>query len=128
MKKVLIVLVLVALMVVSVAPPAMAGAATNWALGLSAFAVANQIFGGVGVFHHRDRVVIVERHRYPPPPVVIYEREWYPQPPVVVIERHRGHESPADSGWYCGHHTSNPSDFRDCVQNHRGGPPVYYRR
>ncbi len=50
---------------------AFAGAATDAALGLGAFAVFNQLLGGVGIF---------QRYQAPPPPVVAAP----PPPPPVV--------------------------------------------
>ncbi len=66
---------------------AFAGASTDAALGLGAFAVFNQILGGVGVFHRGPVVapapVVVARPApvYVPAPVVVAPR------PVVVHER-----------------------------------------
>jgi len=56
---------------------AFAGSATDAALGLGAFAVFNQMLGGVGVFGHAyappPAVVVAP----PPPPVAVYQ---YPYP------------------------------------------------
>jgi hypothetical protein len=63
---------------------AFAGASTDAALGLGAFAVFNQILGGVGIFHRGPVVapapVVVARPApvYVPAPVVV------PPPPRVV--------------------------------------------
>lgn len=61
---------------------AFAGASTDAALGLGAFAVFNQILGGVGIFH-RPPVVVA------PAPVVVAPAPVYvPAPaPVVVAPR-----------------------------------------
>ncbi len=70
---------------------AQAGAATDAALGLGAFAVFNQLWGGHGFFGHRDRVIVVYPYYggyysgyYPlavyPAPVVTY----YSTPPAVT--------------------------------------------
>ena len=56
---------------------AFAGASTDAALGLGAFAVFNQILGGVGVFH-RGPVVVAPPVVYAPPAPVVYA----PAPPV----------------------------------------------
>jgi hypothetical protein len=80
---------------------AFAGASTDAALGLGAFAVFNQILGGVGVFHRGPVVapapVVVARPApvYVPAPVVVAPRVvarpypiYVPAPrPVVVHER-----------------------------------------
>lgn len=64
---------------------AFAGASTDAALGLGAFAVFNQFLGGVGIFHRGPVVapapVVVVRPApvYVPAPVVVA-----PPPPVVV--------------------------------------------
>jgi len=60
---------------------ARAGAATDAALGLGAFAVFNQILGGVGVFARPAPVVVASPPPvvYAPPPPVVYA----PPPPVV---------------------------------------------
>jgi hypothetical protein len=64
---------------------AFAGASTDAALGLGAFAVFNQFLGGVGIFHRGPVVapapVVVARPVpvYVPAPVVVA-----PPPPVVV--------------------------------------------
>jgi len=53
---------------------ALAGASTDAALGLGAFAVFNQMLAGIGIFGPPRAVVVA-----PPPPVVVA-----PPPPVVV--------------------------------------------
>ena len=55
---------------------AFAGASTDAALGLGAFAVFNQMLGGVGIFAPARPAVVVA-----PPPVVVAPP---PPPPVVV--------------------------------------------
>ena len=63
---------------------ALAGASTDAALGLGAFAVFNQIISGTGIFGHPGSAVaaepvVVERHVIvAPPPVVVA-----PQPVIV---------------------------------------------
>ena len=56
---------------------AFAGASTDAALGLGAFAVFNQILGGVGIFHRGPVVAPAPVYVAPPPPV-------YVPAPVVV--------------------------------------------
>ena len=56
---------------------AFASASTDAALGLGAFAVFNQILGGVGVFHRGPVVAPTPVYVAPPPPV-------YVPAPVVV--------------------------------------------
>jgi len=71
----------VALMTVILLPGvAFAGSSTDAALGLGAFAVFNQILGGVGIFG-RPAVVVAPAPPvvYAPPPPVVYA----PPPPVV---------------------------------------------
>lgn len=94
---------------------AFADAATDAALGLGAFAVFNQILGGVGVFGYHpapvvvaplvtERVVVHEYQHYPPPRRVYHY--YYPAPvyyygPPTVIVRERGWCPPgrAKKGW-----------------------------
>ncbi len=79
MRKQLIALALVAAVL---APGvAFADSSTDAALGLAAFAVFNQLFGGWGYVQPAPpppQVVVVNPP--PPPPVVLYE--YYPVPPV----------------------------------------------
>ncbi len=102
MKTLLAVLLAVTLLSPTVA---FADAATDAALGLGAFAVFNQMLGGVGIFgshpapvvmappYVTERVVVREYHHYPPPrPVYRYHYPapvYYYRPPAVVI-RERG--------------------------------------
>jgi hypothetical protein len=65
--KTLIAVVLAAAVLMPAA--AFAGPSTDAALGLGAFAVFNQMLGGVGIF---------QRYQPPPPPIVVA-----PPPPVV---------------------------------------------
>jgi hypothetical protein len=58
---------------------AFAGSSTDAALGLGAFAVFNQILGGVGVFGRPAVVVAAPPVVYAPAPPVVYA----PAPPVV---------------------------------------------
>jgi hypothetical protein len=71
----------VALMTVILLPGvAFAGSSTDAALGLGAFAVFNQILGGVGVFARPAPAVV-----YAPPPVVVAPPPVaYAPPPVYV--------------------------------------------
>lgn len=66
---------------------AFAGASTDAALGLGAFAVFNQILGGVGIFH-RGPVVAAPPVVYAPPPVYYAPppppRVYAPAPRVIV--------------------------------------------
>ncbi len=88
---------------------AFAGSATDAALGLGAFAVFNQMLGGVGIFGHAygppPAVVVAP----PPPPVAVYQYPYpaysypaypypaysYPAPPVVYGYGHRYYSAPA---------------------------------
>ncbi len=113
------------LMIALLAPTAaFAGSATDAALGLGAFAVFNQMLGGVGVFGHAyappPAVVVAP----PPPPVAVYQYPYpaysypdpypaysYPAPPVVygyshyryysapAWRHHRQHEWDGRYGW-----------------------------
>lgn len=58
---------------------ASAGAATDAALGLGAFAVFNQIIGGTGIFARSAPVVVAS-----PPPVVVAPAPVVVAPPPVV--------------------------------------------
>ncbi len=100
---------------------AFAGSATDAALGLGAFAVFNQMLGGVGVFGHAyappPAVVVAP----PPPPVAVYQYPYpaysypdpypaysYPAPPVVYGYGHyRYYSAPA---WR--HHRHDGRDGR----------------
>ena len=86
--KVLGAVVLVALLL---APGvAAAGASTDAALGLGAFAVFNQIIGGVGLFGRPAPVVVASPPVVyaPPPPVVYAPQPVYVEPqPVYVAPR-----------------------------------------
>ena len=65
---------------------AFASASTDAALGLGAFAVFNQILGGVGIFH-RGPVVAAPPVVYVPPPPVYYApppRAYVPAPRMIV--------------------------------------------
>jgi hypothetical protein len=67
---------------------AFAGASTDAALGLGAFAVFNQILGGVGLFH-RGPVVAAPPVVYAPPAPVYYAPPppvYYAPPPRVVVK------------------------------------------
>ena len=71
-------------LVLGLTAPAFAGSATDAALGLGAFAVFNQLFGGLAA----PRTVVVEHAPavvYAPPPPVVYAPPpvAYPPPPVV---------------------------------------------
>ena len=65
---------------------AFAGASTDAALGLGAFAVFNQILGGVGIFH-RGPVVAPPPVVYAPPPPAYYA----PSPPVYYAPSPRAY-------------------------------------
>ena len=73
MKKLIALVIAVAVLMPGLA---FAGASTDAALGLGAFAVFNQILGGVGIFH-RGPVVAAPAFVVPPPPI-------YAPAPVVV--------------------------------------------
>lgn len=77
MKKLIALLIAVAVFIPGLA---FAGASTDAALGLGAFAVFNQILGGVGIFH-RGPVAPPPVVYAPPPPV------YAPPPPVYVPAR-----------------------------------------
>jgi len=66
---------------------AFAGASTDAALGLGAFAVFNQILGGVGIFHRGPVVAAAPPVVYAPPPPVYYAPPapaYVPAPRVIV--------------------------------------------
>ncbi|MGH7334979.1 MAG: hypothetical protein ACREKS_20010 [Candidatus Rokuibacteriota bacterium] len=96
MKKLLAAVLVSGTALVAAAPPAQAGASTDAALGLGAFAVFNQLVRGETVFHDvffgRPAPVVVQRpvvvatpplvvYAPPPPPVIVYAS---PPPPAVV--------------------------------------------
>lgn len=70
---------------------AFAGASTDAALGLGAFAVFNQILGGVGIFHRGPVVAPAPVYVAPPPvyvpaPVVVVPPPRYIPAPRVVVQ------------------------------------------
>src|SRR6266542_4307709 len=84
---------------------AFAGSATDAALGLGAFAVFNQMLGGVGVFgraYAPPAAVVVAP---PPPPVAVYQYPYpaysYPAPPAVYGYGYRHYTAPV---WRHHHH------------------------
>lgn len=91
MKKLLAAVLVSGTALVAGTPPAQAGASTDAALGLGAFAVFNQLVRGETVFHDiffgRPAPVVVSRPVVvaPPPPVVYAPPSVvYVQPPAVV--------------------------------------------
>lgn len=77
----------VALMIVILLPGvAFAGSSTDAALGLGAFAVFNQILGGVEIFQPAPPPAAVVVAPPPPPPVTVYQYNYpayyYPAPQV----------------------------------------------
>jgi hypothetical protein len=63
---------------------AFAGASTDAALGLGAFAVFNQILGGVGIFHRGPVVAPAPVYVAPPPPVYVPAPVYVAPPPRYV--------------------------------------------
>jgi hypothetical protein len=98
MKKLLAAVLVSGTTLVAAAQPAQAGAATDAALGLGAFAVFNQLVRGETVFHdiffgrpapvvvHRPVVVAAPPVVYAPPPAFVYVP---PRPPAVVYVQPR---------------------------------------
>jgi hypothetical protein len=91
MKKLIALVVAVAVLMPGLA---FAGASTDAALALGAFAVFNQIVSGVGVFH-RGPVVAAPPVVYAPPPpvyaparVVVAPPVVYAPPPPVIVKTH----------------------------------------
>jgi hypothetical protein len=80
MKKLIALVVAVAILMPGLA---FAGASTDAALALGAFAVFNQIVSGVGVFHRGPVVAAPPVVYAPPPPVYAPARVYAPPPPVV---------------------------------------------
>jgi hypothetical protein len=92
-------LAVVALLIVVLLPgAAFAGSSTDAALGLGAFAVFNQILGGVGIFGARPVAVAPAPVVVPPPAPVVYGPPpvyvappasvyYAPAPPVYVAPR-----------------------------------------
>jgi len=78
MKRSVIIAFVVATLSLTAAETAFAGSSTDAALGLGAFAVFNQILGGVGVFGAQPTVVAPAPVVVAPAPVVVA-----PPPPVV---------------------------------------------
>jgi hypothetical protein len=98
MKKLLAAVLVSGTALVAAAPPAHAGAATDAALGLGAFAVFNQLVRGETVFHDiffgRPAPVVVHRPVVVAPPPVVYAPRpaiFYapPRPPAVVYVQPR---------------------------------------
>jgi hypothetical protein len=92
MKKTVVSAIIVAALSFVVCQPAFAGSSTDAALGLGAFAVFNQLFGGLAV---HPVVVAQPPVVYAPPPPVVYAPPpvvyapppvaYYPPPPPVVV-------------------------------------------
>ena len=92
MKKTVVSAVIVAALSFVVCQPAFAGSSTDAALGLGAFAVFNQLFGG---FAAAPVIVAQPPVVYAPPPPVVYAPPpvvyapppvaYYPPPPPPVI-------------------------------------------
>jgi hypothetical protein len=78
--KTLIAVVLAAAMLMPAA--AFAGSSTDAALGLGAFAVFNQMLGGVGIFQRYQAPPVVVAP--PPPPPVVYQYHYYAPAPVYA--------------------------------------------
>ncbi|MGH7421519.1 MAG: hypothetical protein ACREI4_07810, partial [Candidatus Rokuibacteriota bacterium] len=105
-------LIALVIAVVVLAPGlAFAGASTDAALGLGAFAVFNQILGGVGIFHRgavvaAPPVVYAPPPRYAPAPRVIVKPypAYVPAPRHVVVHGHPAFCPPghAKKGWCYG--------------------------
>jgi hypothetical protein len=83
MKKLIALVLAVAIFVPSLA---FAGASTDAALGLGAFAVFNQILGGVGIFHRGPVVASAPVYVAPPPPVYAPAPVYVAPPPRVVVK------------------------------------------
>jgi hypothetical protein len=63
---------------------AFAGASTDAALGLGAFAVFNQILGGVGIFHRGPVMAPAPVYVAPPPPVYVPAPVYVAPPPRYI--------------------------------------------
>jgi hypothetical protein len=101
---------------------AFAGSSADAALGLGAFAVFNQMLGGVGVFQRYQAppppVVIAP----PPPPPVVYQYQYYAPAPVyaypapVYVVPGPAYYAPApvviyqQRGYHRGHHWRHGDD------------------
>ncbi|HSB42314.1 MAG TPA: hypothetical protein VLK28_10815 [Methylomirabilota bacterium] len=88
MKKLIALVIAVAVLMPGLA---FAGASTDAALGLGAFAVFNQILGGVGIFHRgpvlaAPAVVVPPPPVYAPAPVVVAPPPAYVPAPRVVVK------------------------------------------
>jgi hypothetical protein len=93
MKKAVVSAIVVAILSLVVCQPSFAGSSTDAALGLGAFAVFNQLFGGLGVA--RPAVIVQPPVVYAPPPPVVYAPPpivyglppvvYSPPPPPVVV-------------------------------------------
>jgi len=93
MKKTVVAAIAVAIISLGLCQPSFAGSSTDAALGLGAFAVFNQLFGGVAA---APPVVVAQPPVvYTPPPPVVYAPPpvvyapppvaYYPPPPPVVV-------------------------------------------
>jgi hypothetical protein len=116
MRKALAGLLLLAGLAVAVPPSALAGSATDAALGLGAFAVFNQLLTGQTIFHQgfgpryfTQETVIVQPPPaviYAPPPQVIYAP---PPPPVVLYP----------NGYYAHGYAYTPSPYAPYYRHYR---------
>jgi hypothetical protein len=109
MKKTVVSAIVVATLSFVVCQPSFAGSSSDAALGLGAFAVFNQLFGGLGAAH--SAVLAQPPVVYAPPPPVVYVPPpvvygpppvvYYPEPPVVVYPN--GYAYGAPSYYYRAH-------------------------
>lgn len=102
MRRLIALVLALALMVGVAAPAAYAGSGTNVALGLASFAVFNQLVGPLlhprPVYAYPVREVIVERPVYAPPPwpVVVVQPAPPPAYPTVIQYPHGRYELRGD--------------------------------
>jgi hypothetical protein len=125
MKKAVVSAIVVAILSLVVSQPSLAGSSTDAALGLGAFAVFNQLFGGLGVA--RPAVVAQPSVVYAPPPPVVYAPPpvvygpppvvygpppvvYSPPPPVVVYPNGYAYAAPR---YYYRHHRKDHHDDDD---------------
>jgi len=94
MKKTVVSALVVATLSFVIPQPSFAGSSTDAALGLGAFAVFNQLFGGLAV--HPVVVAQPPVVYAPPPPVVVYPNGYAYGAPRYYYRVHRKHHHDDD--------------------------------
>src|SRR5262249_25908678 len=135
MKKTVVRALVVATLSFVVCQPAFAGSSSDAALGLGAFAVFNQLFGGFGAVS--PAVVAQPSVVYAPPPPVVYAPPpvvyapppvtYYPPPPPPVVVYQNGYAYSAPRYYYRAyrkHHHDEDEDDDSQLEAYVSEPPA----